>query len=265
MKRVTLFFLTSLLATSLLMGCDEKPTSGVPLSATASTPVQMPPGHPPTGKAPKGKGMTIEGTVAETMDVAGYTYLHLDGKSGKVWAAVPRAQVKVGDKVTVERAMVMRNFESPSLGRKFDQIYFGVLPGGAKRSPHATSGSAAPASPALPIPDEIEVDKASGPNAHRVEEIFSKAEALSGKQVRVRGVVVKVNRRILGKNWVHLRDGTGSTDKKTAELVATSQQAPQVGSTVVMVGKVATDKDFGSGYTYEVLVEEATFESESGE
>lgn len=266
MGRVAYPLFAALLGLSVMAGCDKKSEQGVPLGAAASGSAGMPAGHPPIDGKGKAKAQSIEGTVVETMDVAGYTYVQLDQGAEKVWAAVPRTPVKVGDKVKVEQAMPMRNFESPSLGRKFDLIYFGVMSGGVKMNPHKAeaAGSAAAAGAALPIPDEIKVEKATGKNAHTVEEVFAKAKDLTGKEVTIRGVVVKVNKRIMGKNWVHLRDGTGSKDKKNDDLVITTQEEPQVGSTVVMVGKLVTDKDFGSGYSYEVLVEEATFKAEGG-
>lgn len=266
MGRVTHCVVAGLLGFSWLAGCDKNSSEGVALSGATSDSAVMPAGHPPVGGEAKSEGKSIEGTVAETMDVAGYTYLHIDAKSGKVWAAVPRAELKVGDEVTVAQAMPMKNFDSPSLKRQFDLIYFGVLGGEAKMNPHKAGGLGADpsAGSALPIPDDIDVEKATGANAHTVQEVFAKAKDLSGQEVTVRGVVVKVNKRIMGKNWIHLRDGTGSTAEKNHDLVITSQQLPQLGATVVMAGKVATDKDFGSGYAYRVLVEEATFEAEGG-
>lgn len=259
------------LGLSLMFGCDKSKTEGVPLSVASE--VAMPPNHPPVGGHAK-TGEVVEGTIVETMDAGGYTYVHLDTASGKAWAAVPKTTVAVGDKVAIDQAMPMVNFESPSLGRKFEKIYFGVLRG-AGASPHGmaegmmnphglAAGSAAPGTSALPIPAEIKVAKADGPSGHTVAEVFGKSKDLVGKEVRVRGMVVKVNKRIMGKNWIHLRDGSGSEEKKDHDLVITSEELPQVGATVLMTGKVVTDKDFGSGYSYAVLVEEATFTAEGG-
>jgi hypothetical protein len=262
MVRVRFGFVV-LIGLALCAGCDKKPTEGVPLAAQPLA-SGMPEGHPPIGGNMKpSEGKVVEGTVVETMDVSGYTYLQLETTGGKEWAAVPTATVKVGDKVAVEDAMPMNNFESPSLNRKFEKIYFGVLRGAGAPSPHGASEPAAAAS-ALPVPAEIKVDKATGANAFTVAEVFAKAKELPGKEVRVRGVVVKVNKRIMGRNWVHLRDGSGSEDKKDHDLVITSEELPQVGTTVTMTGKLATDKDFGAGYAYSVLIEEASFAAEGG-
>ena len=90
-----------------------------------------------------------------------------------------------------------------------------------------------------------------------VSELFSKKSQLSGKKVRVRGKVVKFNSKIMGKNWIHLRDGSGKDG--TNDLTITTQASVNVGKTVIAEGKMVYNKDFGSGYKYEVIMEEAKF------
>jgi hypothetical protein len=85
-----------------------------------------------------------------------------------------------------------------------------------------------------------------------VAEIHAGKAKLKGKAITVRGRVVKYNGGILGKNWLHIEDGTGNAD-----LVITTGAAAKVGDTVLINGKVSTDRDFGSGYKYDVIVEDA--------
>jgi hypothetical protein len=71
-----------------------------------------------------------------------------------------------------------------------------------------------------------------------------------------RGKVVKTNPNIMGKNWLHVRDGSGA--EGTNDLtVTTAGTAPNVGDTVVVKGTVALEKDFGMGYQYDIIVEDA--------
>jgi len=72
----------------------------------------------------------------------------------------------------------------------------------------------------------------------------------------VRGKVIKMNAAILGHNWVHLSDGTVGPDGEQ-EVTVRTKDLPKVGSTVVVRGTVTTDRDFGSGYKYSVLIEDA--------
>lgn len=109
------------------------------------------------------------------------------------------------------------------------------------------------------VPSEaIRVDKATGPDAYTVGEIHAKGAKLEKKKVTVRGKVVKVSTGIMNRNWVHLRDGSGDSAKGTHNLVVTTQDAPSVGDVVTAKGVLAKDKDFGAGYVYAVIVEEAS-------
>ena len=106
--------------------------------------------------------------------------------------------------------------------------------------------------------DKIKVEKAKGADAYTVSETYEKAAELDKKTVVVRGKVVKVSKGIMGKNWVHLQDGSGDAGKGTNNLVVTSQDVPNVGTVVTAKGILYKDKDFGAGYKYRVIVEEAT-------
>jgi hypothetical protein len=104
---------------------------------------------------------------------------------------------------------------------------------------------------------EVKVTKATGPNAYTVAEIFAKSKELNGKIVRVRGKVVRFNPAIMGKNWIHLQDGTGDPMHNTHDLVATSMAQVTVGEVITVEGKLAADKDFGAGYVYAAIIEGA--------
>jgi hypothetical protein len=76
----------------------------------------------------------------------------------------------------------------------------------------------------------------------------------------LRGKVVKVSSAVMGKNWLHLRDGSGSAKDNTNDIVVTTKEQTMVGSVVVERGVVRTDLDLGSGYAYKVLIEDATLQ-----
>jgi len=87
-------------------------------------------------------------------------------------------------------------------------------------------------------------------------------KALSGKSIKVRGRVVKFNGGILGRNWIHIQDGTGSPKEGTDDLTVTSDAAATVGSVVTFAGTIAVDKDFGAGYAYPVMLESGAIVAE---
>ena len=202
----------------------------------------------------------ITGKVVDTMDSGGYTYVQLEQAGKKIWVAVVQMKIKKGQTMTFKQGMVMENFESKTLKRKFDRIVFsdGVLeqkvePAGEKKS----AGSKAQVAPA----EKISVTKAIGPNAYTIADLYASKKSLNGKSVTVTAKVVKVTSGIMQMNWVHLQDGTGDAKKGTHDVVATSTtELPANGDVVTVSGTLVADKDFGAGYKYEVLIEKATFE-----
>ena len=195
------------------------------------------------------KGPSQSGMVLETMEGGGYTYMKLDQEGKMVWIAVQRANVAVGDKVEYVEQMRMPNFTSKTLKKSFDEIVFASLHG-----EHATV-SPVQAVPEIAVGDEP-IEKAEG--GYTIAEVFANRDALKGKPVKVRGRVVKVSQAIMNRNWIHLKDGTG--EKGSDKIVFRSEdQVAQVGSIVTAEGRLETEKDFGYGYRYEVLVEDASF------
>ena len=241
-------------------------------------------------------GKPIKGKVLETMDAAGYTYIRVDVPEGKVWVAIPQSKIEVGQEVLANPGMVMKDFESKSLNKTFDVIIFSSGLGDPSKpfepkkkadmggmggssfaaamqaesgaaNPHGNTGGAmggaAMAEPsggsttAIVPAAEVKVDKATADNAQTIGECFDKAKELDNKKVTVRGKVMKVSRMIMGKNWLHLQDGTGNPMKNTHDLVVTTMAVPEKDSVVVIEGTLHANKDFGAGYKYEVIVEDA--------
>ena len=129
----------------------------------------------------------------------------------------------------------------------------------AAAAPEATMptmppGEAHPAPTAAAEVDLTGIAKAEG--GRTVAEVFAEKAALAGQPVTFRGKVVKVNPDIMGKTWLHVRDGSG--EEGTNDLtITTAGSTPNVGDTVLVTGTVALDKDFGMGYAYDVLIEDA--------
>jgi hypothetical protein len=212
----------------------------------------------------------ISGTVVETMDSGGYTYVRLKTASGETWAAVIQAKVEAGAELTVVGSAWMENFESKTLGRKFDRILFGSLETAA--TPAAAAAALPPGhpnpgaagAPWHPAPvrgaelDPIKVEKAAG--GLTVAEIHAQRAELAGQTVLVRGKVTKFLSGILDRNWLHLRDGSGSLEKHDDDLTVTTKQAVVAGDVVLVRAKVSVDRDFGAGYVYQVILEDARIE-----
>jgi hypothetical protein len=177
-----------------------------------------------------------------------------------VWAAVGKTAVTVGEDVTIEDAAPMQNFSSRTLQTTFDLIYFGSI--AAKDAAPDDAGLAAMhAGLARGIePGDVSVARASGPDARTVAEIVTTRSDLNDKVVVVRGKVVKFTPDVMGVNWIHLRDGSGAAGDGTNDVLVTTMASAAIGDVVVVKGVVHVDRDFGSGYAYKVLIEEAALQ-----
>jgi hypothetical protein len=205
----------------------------------------------------------VKGEVLEVLDAESFTYFRLKTKDGEVWSAVSKAPIKVGSQVTVENATAMKDFKSKSLNRTFPLVMLGNLPGTVAGAPVAgDSMAAAHAGVGAQKVDvaNVKVAKAKGANAKTVAEVLTKSAELKDKPVLVRGKIVKYNEGIMGKNWLHLRDGSGTDADKTNDILVTTLNDAKLGDVVTVKGVVHLDKDFGSGYAYKVLIEEATLQ-----
>ncbi|MBT3236279.1 MAG: DNA-binding protein [Bdellovibrionales bacterium] len=186
-----------------------------------------------------------QGKVIQTMNSGGYTYVQVKGKKDTHWAATKKIKIAVGDQVEFIRGTPMKDFKSKTLKRTFKTIYFTkfmrIQGDRRKRASEIKLGS---------------FQKAQ----YLVGEIFAQKDKLKGKTIKVRGKVVKFNPGIMKKNWIHIQDGSGT--KKSFDLTVTTNSTAKVGDQVLITAKVTTNKDFGSGYFYPLILEDAKVEVE---
>ncbi len=207
----------------------------------------------------------ITGKVVEAINSGGYTYLHLEKDGVKSWVAIPELYVTVGDEVELLGGVEMGEFTSKPLSRKFDQIIFSNGPTEKynktrKENAHkgVDMGKPAPGKKkgSGKVVEGLKVEKAPGENSYSLEEIMQKRTELQGKTIVVRGQVVKVSAEIMGRNWVHITDASGG--KWNNKLVVTTKDTPEVGDIVTATGVFHNNVDFGGGYYYEIILEDAT-------
>ena len=208
----------------------------------------------------------MTGEVLETLAAPPYIYVRLKTDQGETWIAAPQTEVAVGEMLQVSEAMEMKSFKSKTLGREFKSVYFAssVAKLGSGQKPAGHAGMAKPAGhpggarpKAAPGVVPKAVAKAGGEAGRTVAEVHSQRAALKGKQVVVRGTVLKFNGGIMGRNWLHVQDTTGDAAAGTNDLTVTTADSARPGDVVTVTGTVATDKDFGAGYAYAVLIEQA--------
>lgn len=200
------------------------------------------------------------GTVAETMVSGGYVYVRLAEDDS--WLASSPVPVSVGDRVAYASGAMMKDFYSRTLDRTFDSILFVMkldIDSQTDADTHASAVSGNPqgvaTSSAAVAPKAGDIAPLDG--GRTVADVLAEYVQLENQQVSLRARVMKISPNILGKNWITLQDGSGTAPDN--RLIATSSETVAVGDLVTVTGQVHTNVDLGSGYTYTVLLEEATF------
>lgn len=201
------------------------------------------------GQVPEGYH---KATAMEVIHASSYTYLKMDGgENGPTWIAVNKMEAEPGQVYYYAEGLEMNNFQSKELDRTFETIYFvqeitteppveGQVPMAHKMVPPATQ-------------KDISITPAEG--AVTIAEVYANKSDYAGEKVTVTGKVTKVNVDIMGKNWIHIQDGT--SHEGDFDLTVTTMDLPAVEDTVTFIGTIALDKDFGAGYKYDVIMENA--------
>lgn len=198
--------------------------------------------------------------VADVIQGNTYTYLQVKENGAHRWVAIAKSDVQSGEVYYYDEALQMTQFHSKEIDRTFEVIYFIN-----RISKTPMSGSAALKMPAghtgkvKPRSAAVKLDKTDGERT--LAEVFENREAFSREPFEIRGIVVKVNPQIMGKNWVHIQDGTQS--EGIFDLTITTQQQVNVGDEVRFRGKLSLKKDFGAGYYYDVIMEDASLVPEA--
>jgi hypothetical protein len=199
--------------------------------------------------------------VQEVIQVTSYTYLNVLEGEEKTWIAVPTMEAKIGEVYYYKGGVEMPDFQSTELNRTFNSVLFlgaitnanAVDPVNGIVDPNAPKEKANPGK--QPTRDRLELNIEAVEGGIRIATLFEHAEQYAGKSIKVVGEVTKFNPNIMGKNWIHFQDGTAFDG--AYDLMITSQENLSVGDVVVFEGIIALDKDFGAGYFFKVIMEDA--------
>lgn len=219
---------------TLLMSCESKKKDYEPL---------------------KKKIAQNEVVVKEVQQTSGYTYLLVQESDKEYWMAVGKTEAEVGEKLYYTDAMEMKNFESKDLNKVFDRIFFvdrvskSPIDAETKRAEMIAKKQEGISK----LLDSIKISPAI--DGQSIGELYKNAKDYDKQKVKVKGQVTKVNLNIMDRNWVHLMDGTKGEDR--SDLTFTTMDVVKVGDTVTFEGILALDREFGAGYVYPLVVEDA--------
>lgn len=188
--------------------------------------------------------------VQEVMNTDRYSYLRVTENDQEFWIAIAKREVKVGGTYYFNGGLLKKNFQSQEFNRMFETLYL-VSDFRDSASGDGASGAMAGTQSAANVEPPTNVTPAAG--AIKISELVGNLAKYEGKMVKVTGKCVKVNPMIMGRNWVHIQDGSG----KNLDLTVTTTENIQLGALVTLEGTIALNKDFGAGYRYDYIMESA--------
>jgi hypothetical protein len=197
--------------------------------------------------------------VKEVVQASAYTYLLVKENGEEYWIAVSRMDASEGNIFHYNRSMEMKNFTSKDLSRTFDKVLFidnlSTAPIPASTEEAAVTQQQ-PHQNIKPVLEKKEVKVEQREGTITLSELYDNRAKYENQVVKVIGQVTKFNTGIMKKNWAHIQDGTVSGEN--FDLTVTTLDVIPVGEVVIFEGKISLKKDFGAGYFYEVILEDAT-------
>lgn len=191
--------------------------------------------------------------VVEKIPSNNYLYLQVSENKETYWIAVPAMDIDPGETIYFSKYMVMNDFKSDNIDRTFDNILFVE---DARKS--ATPDEMKKIHSGATSVEKQDINIEPLAEGKTIQQIYADKSSLNGQMVVTKGKVVKFNKQIMKRNWIHIQDGTG--DENSYDLVITTNDEVKVGDVITAEGKLSVDKDFGAGYFFPVIIEEAKIE-----
>jgi hypothetical protein len=204
--------------------------------------------------------------VEEVIQTSQYTYLKVSENGTENWIAVNKQEAAAGETYYYNQELEMKNFNSKELNRTFETIYF--VQGLSKEpitadmaTPAGMGGMGMGGDMTAKHTGKIVLEKKAGINiapaagSISIAQLWADKDKYSGKTIKIKGQVVKINEQVMGKNWIHIQDGSG--DSGNFDLAVTTLDGMKMDDVVTFEGTITLNKDFGAGYFYEVIMEDA--------
>jgi hypothetical protein len=197
---------------------------------------------------------THAATIKEVLQTTKYTYFKVDENDIELWIAVTKREGKEGDVIYYSNPLEMNNFVSKELGRTFPTVYFVADVSDKPITSQQAERQEMPAGK-KEAPVKLDIKINSIKDGITISELYGHNTNYAAKTVKIRGKVTRYNRMVMGKNWVHIQDGTDFSGN--FDLAITTMDSVAIGNTVTFTGIINLNKDFGAGYFYPVIMEDA--------
>jgi len=198
-------------------------------------------------------------TVLDAVQTSAYTYLYVNDNYAEYWIAVRSMEAREGEEYYIAGILEMDNFYSKELDRNFEKIWFVSEISKKPISLHNGEGQMGGAQmhqdEKATSDTKKEISLPSLEGSIKIAGLYASREKYSNQDVKLVGEVTRFNSGIMNRNWVHIQDG--SDHNGNYDLTATTSDFVNVGDQVIVEGRLTLDKDFGSGYFYSLIVENA--------
>ena len=195
--------------------------------------------------------------VLEILPTTKYVYLKVEENDEQFWIATIKQKINVGGTYFYKGGLLKTNFESKEHNKIFDKIYLVTSLVQANHGNDSKDGKIITKETEQkdePISTSNTSDNIQKSGSIKIAELVENFKKYEGKTVQISGRCVKINPNIMGRNWIHIKDGS----KDDYDLVITSDTFVKEGSMVTMKATVSLNKDFGAGYKYDLILENGT-------
>ena len=240
-------------AAFILFSCESKPKVVVEDAQTSTSTTSSIANTSPNASlsASASTNEMHQVTAIEILQAERYTYLRVVEKLDTFWIASTKIEAQKGNNYFYRGGLLKTDFESLEHKRIFDKIY--LVSSIIEASAHPGGSEEAVVNASTPVTNDIK----NVVGAVKLKDILGSKEKQAGKIIIVAGKCVKANYGIMGKNWFHIQDGT-KINGKICDLTITTTESIPLGANVAFEGKIYLNKDFGAGYKYDIIMEEAT-------
>lgn len=253
MKKIFFNLPIVLMVYIFIIACDSKPKviEGKPIRSEEPALSLNMPADRPTMQNDISDGHLV--VINEVLDTEKYSYLNVSEDGDKYWIAIPRKEVEIGSSYFYRGGLLKKNFESKEYNRVFETIY--LVPDIIPHPSNVVGSESNDNTQKEEISSEpVSVEPVKG--SIKLSELFADPDKYNGKLIQVTGKCVKVNPMIMGRNWVHIQDGSS----QDLDLTITTTENVTVDAIVTFKGAIALNKDFGAGYKYDLIMEMATLQ-----
>ncbi|WP_297695656.1 hypothetical protein [uncultured Eudoraea sp.] len=194
--------------------------------------------------------------ILEIIPATKYVYLNVKEDKDQFWIATKKREIDLDSTYFYREALLKTDFKSKIHNRVFDSIWFVTKLVTQMHGAKYTSGGSDNPQISKDKEEPVEVTVHGDKNINYkiypdISALLNDPDKFDGQAVQIKGKCVKVNNNIMNKNWIHLKDES----QDDFDLIITTNMSAQKGDLITIQALVALNKDYGAGYSYDLILE----------